>query len=128
MFAAGLYDPNQIFFEGEMGFQGDEMFYPEGYPPEDMGYPPEGMGYPGEDMEYSGENMGYTGEMGYADDMAYENETGYSEEMYEGGPAGTVTTSETFDQMVPHTYYEDDQYEENSEGEGEAYCYKQKAS
>lgn len=100
MFAAGMYDPDAMFFnEGEMGYPADEIFYPE-----DMGYLPEGMGYPMDNM-------------GYIEDMVHVDEMGYPEEIYGNTPTGSMASRENFDHRVPHTYYEDD--DENSEGEGQ---------
>ena len=127
MFAAGMYDPDAMFFaEGEMGYPADEIFYPEEmgylpegmeYVPEGMGFPPEGMGFLPDGMGYAMDNMGYTEDMVYADEMGYNNEMGYPEEIYGTTPTGPMATGENFDHEVPHTYYEDD--DENSEGEGQ---------
>ena len=127
MFAAGMYDPDAMFFaEGEMGYPADEIFYPEEmgylpegmeYVPDGMGFPPEGMGFLPDGMGYPMDNMGYTDDMVYADEMGYNNEMGYPEEIYGTTPTGPMATGENFDHEVPHTYYEDD--DENSEGEGQ---------
>ena len=114
MFAAGMYDPDAMFFsEGEMGYPADEIFYPE-----DMGYLPEGMEYAPDGMAFLPDGMGYPMDnMGYIEDMVYVDEMGYPEEIYGNTPIGPMASGENFDHQVPHTYYEDD--DENSEGEGQ---------
>lgn len=136
MVAAGIVDPNQIFFEG---YTGDEMFYPEGmgYPTEDTGYPADSMGYPPGEMDHGQDNMGYVGDnVGYGEDnMGYlgdntgygEEYTGYTENMgfadhmpYDdsiGELNIAATTKSNFDTAVPHTYYEDEQGGDVSEEE-----------
>jgi len=115
MFAAGMFDP--IVSQGEMSYQGNKMLYPEdmGYPPENMGYPSGELGYPPGDMCYPPEDMSYGQDnMGYAGDIDFDDNVGHDGT---GDPnMGPMPTNE----MVPHTYYEDDQYEEASDVEGEA--------
>ena len=104
MFAAGLVDPNEIFY-GEGYHPGGDMYYPEamGQPPQEMGYPPQEMGYPPQEMGYP------MGDMNYA-----QNNTGYAAGM--GGAQGTYETNNVppsgpmpiEGEFVPHTYYEDD--------------------
>jgi len=122
MFAAGMFDP--IVSQGEMSYQGNKMLYPEdmGYPPENMGYPsgelgypPGDMCYPPEDMSYGQDNMGCANDnMGYAGDIDFDDDVGHD------GTGDPNVGPMPADEMVPHTYYEDDQYEEASDVEGEA--------
>jgi len=116
MFAAGMFDP--IVSQGEMSYQGNKMLYPEdmGYPPENMGYPSGELGYPPGDMCYPPEDMSYGQDnMGYAGDIDFDDNVGHDGT---GDPnVGPMPANE----MVPHTYYEDDQYEEASDVEGEAH-------
>lgn len=98
MIAAGLVDPNEMFYPDQGGYgQGGGMYYP----PEAMGQPQDNMGQPMEDPmgNYAQDNMGYAEGMGHAFDKE--------------PPSGPMPIEGEF---VPHTYYADDQAGSEDEG------------
>ena len=109
MIAAGLVDPNEMFYPDQGGYgQGGPMYYP----PEQMAQPQGNVAQPqgnvaqpqgnvaqprGDPMgNYAQDNIGYAEDMGYAMD--------------------TEPPMPFQDEYVPHTYYEDDQPGSDDEG------------
>ena len=105
MIAAGLVDPNEMFYPDQGGYgQGGAMYYP----PEPMAQPQGNVAQPqgnvaqprGDPMgNYAQDNMGYAEDMGYAMDPEPSSDPMPYDDIY-----------------VPHTYYEDDQPGSDDEG------------
>ncbi|XP_015764695.1 PREDICTED: uncharacterized protein LOC107343632 isoform X1 [Acropora digitifera] len=105
MIAAGLVDPNEMFYPDQGGYgQGGAMYYPPeptAQPQGNVAQPQGNVAQPmGDPMgNYAQDNMSYAEDMGYAMDTEPSSNPMPYEDIY-----------------VPHTYYEDDQPGSDDEG------------